>query len=109
MHELAVTQSIVDIVRESAGDAKVTSVRLRVGKLSGVIPQAVQFCFELVSRGTTLQDAELVIDELPGIGHCGACDTEIALANLILVCPCGSSAVRVVSGRELSVVSMEVV
>lgn len=109
MHELSVTQSIVDLVRQHAGTAKVTSVRLRVGRLSGVIPQAVQFCFELVTKGTTLQDAELVIDEQPGVGHCGGCDTDFSLPDLILVCPCGSADVAVVSGRELTVVSIEVV
>ena len=109
MHELSVTQSIVEVVKDRAGEAKVTSVRLRVGRLSGVIPQAVQFCFELVTKGTTLQDADLVIDEQPGVGHCGGCDTDIALADLILVCPCGSADVGVVSGRELTVVSIEVV
>lgn len=109
MHELAVTQSIVDVVREHAGDAQVASVRLRVGRLSGVIPQAVRFCFELVTRGTTLRNAALVIDEQPGVGHCGGCDTDIALADLILLCPCGSSDVGVVSGRALTVVSIEVV
>lgn len=109
MHELSVTQSIVDLVRQHAGKAKVMSVRLRVGRLSGVIPQAVQFCFELVTKGTTLQDAELVIDEQPGVGHCGGCDTDFTLTDLILVCPCGSSDVDVVSGRELTVVSIEVV
>jgi hydrogenase nickel incorporation protein HypA/HybF len=109
MHELAVTQSIVDLVRQHAGDAKVTSVRLRIGRLSGVTPQAVQFCFELVTAGTTLQDAELVIDEQPGLGHCGGCDADFSLADLVLLCPCGSADVDMVSGRELTVVSMEVV
>lgn len=109
MHELSVTQGIVDLVRQHAGKAKVMSVRLRVGRLSGVIPQAVQFCFELVAKGTTLQDAELVIDEQPGVGHCSGCDTDFTLTDLILVCPCGSSDVDVVSGRELTVVSIEVV
>lgn len=109
MHELSLTQSIVEVVKDHAGEAKVTSVRLRVGRLSGVIPQAVQFCFELVTNGTTLQDADLVIDEEPGVGHCGGCDTDFTLTDLILVCPCGSADVDVLSGRALTVVSIEVV
>ncbi|MDQ2835994.1 MAG: hydrogenase maturation nickel metallochaperone HypA [Actinomycetota bacterium] len=108
MHELAVTQSIVDAVSEYAGDATVSCVRLRVGKLSGVVPHALQFCFELVTEGTTLQGAELIIDEQPGVGHCRGCDSEIALTDLILLCPCGSADVGVTSGRELTIQSIEV-
>ncbi len=108
MHELSITQSVVDAVSEHAAGAQVASVRLRVGKLSGVVPDAMRFCFELVTEGTSLQGAELVIDEPPGTGHCRGCDSDLALADLILLCPCGSADVAVVSGRELSVQSIEV-
>ena len=109
MHELAITQSIVDAVSERAGDSRVTTVRLQVGQLSGVVPRAIQFCFELVTDGTTLQGAVLMIDELPGVGYCNDCGLDISLPDLILLCPCGSANVRVVSGRELAVQSIEVV
>lgn len=107
MHELSITQSVVDAVSEHAAGAQVCSVRLRVGKLSGIVPDAVRFCFELVTDGTALAGAELVIDEPVGAGHCRGCGCDIALTDLILLCSCGSADVEVTSGRELSVQSIE--
>ena len=49
MHELAITQSVVDVVRRRTGDRRVSVVRLQVGRLSGVVPDAMQFCYELVT------------------------------------------------------------
>ncbi len=66
MHELAVLRSIVDAVSEHALGDVVTLVSLGVGVLSGVSPQALEFCFELATRGTVLAGAELVVDVLPG-------------------------------------------
>ncbi|MEO9220723.1 MAG: hydrogenase maturation nickel metallochaperone HypA [Mycobacteriaceae bacterium] len=109
MHELAITQSVVDAVSEHTDGAPVASVRLRIGKLSGVVPDALRFCFELVTEGTGLQGADLVIDEPAGAGHCRTCGIDLELADLILLCPCGSADVEVTSGRELTVQSIEVV
>ena len=55
MHELAITQSVVEAVTERTGSAPVASVRLRVGRLAGVVPDAMRFCFELVTAGTPLE------------------------------------------------------
>ena len=66
MHELAVLRSIVETVSEHAGGSVVTRVRLGIGLLSGVSPQALEFCFELATRDTVLAGAELVVDVLPG-------------------------------------------
>ena len=66
MHELAVTQSVVDAVMERTGEQRVLEVRLRVGRLSGVLPDALRFCFDLVTDGTPLQGAVLDIEEPPG-------------------------------------------
>ncbi|MGI8535500.1 MAG: hydrogenase maturation nickel metallochaperone HypA [Mycobacteriales bacterium] len=109
MHELSITQSVVDAVTENTDGRKVTAVHLRVGKLSGVVPDAMRFCFELVTDGTALSGAELVIEEPGGRASCRTCEQQFALADLILLCPCGSADVEVLSGRELSVTSVEVV
>jgi len=109
VHELAITQSVVDAVGEHAAGARVSRVNVRIGKLSGVVPDAMRFCFELVTEGTALQGAELVIDEPTGNARCRSCGGRFALADLILLCPCGSADVEVTSGRELTVQSFEVV
>ena len=103
MHELAVTQSVVDAVMERTGEQRVLEVRLRVGRLSGVLPDALRFCFDLVTEGAVLD-----IEEPPGSAACRRCGTTFVLSDLILLCPCGSADVEVMSGRELAIGSVEV-
>jgi hydrogenase nickel incorporation protein HypA/HybF len=108
MHELSITQSIVDTAREHAAGRPVRSIRVRAGRLTAVVPDSMLFCFELIVDGTELQGARLDIEQPAGRAHCSACDTEFALPDLILLCPCGSADVRVTAGQELQIVSMEV-
>ncbi len=109
MHELAITQGVVDAVTERTGTAPVTSVRLRVGRLSGVVPDAMRFCFELVTAGTPLEGAALEFDRPDGRGRCRTCGAEFVLPDLVLLCDCGSADVEVVAGRELAVASVVLV
>jgi hydrogenase nickel incorporation protein HypA/HybF len=106
MHELAITQGVVEADTERTGRAPVTSVRLRVGRLSGVVPDAMRFCFELVTAGTPLAGAALEIDQPEGRGRCRTCGRSFVLADLILLCDCGSADVEVLAGRELAVASV---
>jgi hydrogenase nickel incorporation protein HypA/HybF len=108
MHELAITQSVVDTVTERTGTASVTSVRLRVGRLAGVVPDAVRFCFEMVTAGTPLEGAELEIEEPEGRGRCRTCGDEFRMSDLVLLCCCGSADVEVLAGRELAIASVVV-
>jgi hydrogenase nickel incorporation protein HypA/HybF len=109
MHELSITQSVVDAVLERLPDTKIAGVRLEIGKLSGIMPDSVRFCFDLVIAGTSLEGARLDIDEPSGRAHCVDCDTEFAVDDLILLCPCGSANVEVLAGRQLRIRSVEVV
>jgi hydrogenase nickel incorporation protein HypA/HybF len=108
VHELSITQSVVDAVTDHAGDSRVLSIRLTVGRLSGVVPDAMRFCFELITEGTTLEGARLEIDEPVGQARCGSCGSEFTLADLVLLCACGSADVTVLAGRELRITSLEV-
>lgn len=107
MHELAITQSVVDMIGERIED-KVTGVRLEIGPLSGVLPDAVRFCFDLACTGTRLEGAWLDIVEPPAVVSCRSCGTEFEPDGMILLCPCGSADVTVLSGRELRVKAVEV-
>lgn len=109
MHELSITQSVVDAVSERTDGAQVATVRLRIGKLSGVVPDAVRFCFELIAEGTPLQGARLEIEEPAGRANCRDCGQDFALSDPILLCPCGSADVRISDGQQLAVTSVEVV
>ncbi len=108
MHELAIAESVVAAVLERTEDRRVSVVRLRVGRLAGVVPDALSFCFELAAAGTPLAGAELEIVEAHARAHCRTCTADFTLDDPILLCGCGSADVQLVSGRELSVTSVEV-
>jgi hydrogenase nickel incorporation protein HypA/HybF len=108
MHELAITQSVVDAVCDRAAGRRVRVVRVRVGDLTAVVPDAMRFCFELAAEGTAADGARLDIESRPGAARCRACGLDFAVPDLILLCPCGSADVQVTAGRELQIVSMEV-
>jgi hydrogenase nickel incorporation protein HypA/HybF len=108
MHELSIAQSVVDAVCERAGDRPVHRVRLRVGALTAVVPDAMRFCFDLAVEGTVAEGARLDIEHRAGAVHCRACGADAVLVDVIPLCPCGSADVEVIAGRELQIVSMEV-
>ncbi len=108
MHELGITRNIVAIVTEHAGDRRVKRVALEIGKLSAVMPDAVRFCFDVCSKDTPLEDAELEILETPGRGCCLECGAEIALDQPFGRCECGSARIECISGKELRIKEMEV-
>jgi hydrogenase nickel incorporation protein HypA/HybF len=107
MHELAITCSIADLVTQAAQGRKVRRINIEIGKLSGVMPDAVAFCFPEVVRGTLLEDANLAISEIVGRVRCQACGTEFQTADLLTICGCGSLQVERLAGEELNIKSIE--
>ena len=108
MHELSIAQGIVDAVCERAAGRPVHSVKVRIGALTAVVPDAMQFCFALAVEGTVADGARLDIEHRPATGRCRDCDADVDITDLILLCSCGSADVTVTGGRELQIVSMEV-
>jgi hydrogenase nickel incorporation protein HypA/HybF len=108
MHEMSITQSVVDAIVAKLGGTTVTSVRLEIGRLSGVVPDSVRFCFDVLCGGTSLDGARLTIDEPAGRARCRDCGAEFTLDDFILLCPCTSANVEVLAGRELRITSVEV-
>jgi hydrogenase nickel incorporation protein HypA/HybF len=109
MHELAVTESVVAAIAERLPGVAVRRVRVRVGALSGVVPDAMRFCFDLATLGTPLEGAELVIEPVLGRGRCRDCGAEFDTDDLLAVCGCGGIDVEVVGGRDLTIRDVEVV
>lgn len=108
MHELGITRSVVSIVSEHAKGQKVLSVTLEVGRLSGLLPESIRFCFDACIKGTPLEGARLTILEPEGRGQCTACGAEPTLSAPLGRCPaCGQPSLRVVAGTELKVKEME--
>ncbi|MEU5850771.1 hydrogenase maturation nickel metallochaperone HypA [Saccharopolyspora shandongensis] len=108
MHELAITQSIVDAVLEAVDEPVIERVHLEIGRLSGVVPDSIRFCFELVADGTRLSTASLDIVEPAGRGECRSCGREIEMDELLARCPCGGVDIAVLAGQELRIKAVEV-
>lgn len=112
MHELSLTQSIVELAVEYARReqaAVIRSVTVEIGALSGVMADAVAFAFDVCSQGTLAQGATLEIRHLPGRGRCLACHAETDMEILSHVCPaCGSLALETLQGQEMRFIEMEI-
>ncbi len=107
MHELAITRNIVQLVEEAAELRKVVRVTLEIGKLSGVMPDAIAFCFPEVARGTPAEGAALDIRQVDASARCDICAAEFATPDLLTACPCGSPQFQRLTGEELTIKSIE--
>jgi hydrogenase nickel incorporation protein HypA/HybF len=108
MHEMAITERVVAAVSERIGSEHAVRVVLEIGQLSGVVPDALRFCFEICAKETPLEGALLEIREIAGRAHCGVCGADIALDFPVGTCACGSPELAIVSGRELRIKEVEV-
>jgi len=113
MHELGLTQSILDIAVEHAvknGAAKISQVNVKAGKMTAIVEDSMQFFFEYLAGDTIAAGAQLVIEHVPIVIRCLQCGKESEVEQLdIYTCPhCGEHAVELVSGREFFVDSIEV-
>jgi len=108
VHELALTQSMLAAITERLGAARVVRVRLEVGRLMAVLPDALRFAFASCTEGTSLAGARLEIEEIAARGRCRACGRDGALDGVVALCPCGSADVELLAGGELRIKEVEV-
>lgn len=114
MHELSIALSIIDLAQEESdrrgGGLRITAVYLRLGRLAGVDKDSLLSSYEMAREDTLLAESQLVIEELPGIIYCPACDAQRPAGDQEwFSCPhCGALAKEIVQGKELEVVSLEV-
>lgn len=112
MHELSLMQGVLEILQETAqsqGFERVRVVRLEIGKLSAVDPQALRFCFDVASQGTLADAAVLEIVETPGRGWCAQCRHTVEVTARFEACPsCGGYEMQVTGGDGMRVVDLEV-
>ncbi|MBX5458303.1 MAG: hydrogenase maturation nickel metallochaperone HypA [Thermogemmatispora sp.] len=113
MHELALAQSIIEVVEtraEECGVRQVRAVHLRVGEASGVLVEALQAAFTmLASLSPVLAEARLAIEVTPHRAWCEPCASSFAVEDFIARCPaCGTWSTRILSGTELQILDMEV-
>jgi hydrogenase nickel incorporation protein HypA/HybF len=108
MHELSISQGIVESVCDAVPEGQVLTVTIEIGRLSGVVPDAVRFCFDECARGTRLEGARLDIVDVGGRGRCASCQQELEMEELITPCRCGNLFHEILRGQELRIRSVEV-
>jgi hydrogenase nickel incorporation protein HypA/HybF len=112
MHELSLAQALVDQVTELAhqdGCSRILAVDVRIGALSGVMRDALEFCFPAAARGTALEGAALRVIEVPLKARCRSCGRASQPEPFDIECAhCGSMDLELSDAREFSLVSLEV-
>jgi hydrogenase nickel incorporation protein HypA/HybF len=113
MHEVAIAQGLLDIVIENCkkqGYSGIESIKVKIGKASGVVPDSLLFAFESMKADTIAEKASLLIEEIPVSAFCNNCKTNFTVDEAYVVCcpNCNSFSIRVDTGRELNVDEMEV-
>lgn len=112
MHELAVTQSILDIVLDYANKAnatKITKIYLVIGDLSSIVDESVQFYWEIIAKDTIAEQAALIFRRVAASFECLECQTVYQLDGQIVFCPsCGSSRIKILSGEEFYLEAIDV-
>jgi hydrogenase nickel incorporation protein HypA/HybF len=112
MHELGITESIVNIVLDRANAAqakKIAQINLAIGELSSFVPECIQFYFDILSKETMAQGANLIFTSVPAELRCRNCSATFHPKDTLWSCPkCRSQSVEIIGGRELYIESMEV-
>jgi hydrogenase nickel incorporation protein HypA/HybF len=112
MHEMAVTQSILDIALQHAernGVGRVTALNLVIGQLSSIVDDSVQFYWDIISKDTLCEGAVLNFERIPAQMKCLDCGFTYTLSRGLEACPeCDGFRVRVVAGDEFRLESIEV-
>jgi hydrogenase nickel incorporation protein HypA/HybF len=109
MHELAVTESILEITLRHAQVRKVSDIYLVIGQLSSIIDDSVQFYWDFVSKDTPAEGARLHFQRIPADLCCLDCATRFTLAQGDLACPtCGSVKIKITAGEEFFLEAIEV-
>ena len=103
----ALEAAVANTVRNGA--RRIHLIRLRVGQMSGVVPEALASAFAVLSPGTPAEGARLDIDEVATVCHCSDCAQDFRPDDVIYVCPrCGQISADVRLGHELELASLEV-
>jgi hydrogenase nickel incorporation protein HypA/HybF len=113
VHEVSVAQRIVEAVCEAMADeppCRVTVVRVRIGAMAGVVPEALLFAFDTATDGTEVAGARLELEMVDAVVWCETCRAEHVLTSIQrLRCPaCDEPTPHVVRGRELELSAVEV-
>lgn len=112
MHEASIAENIFNIVKEQAEQGQhkaITRIHIKVGKLTALVPDCLDFAFKAIARGSPLENTELAIQEVNAQGTCLECGATFNVDMFLSVCEaCGSTRVHITGGEELVVESMDI-
>lgn len=112
MHEVSLMEEALRVAVEAAresGGSRILKMRLRIGTMSGVVPEAMRFAFDVVCRDTIAAAATLEIDTIPATCWCAVCEREFPRADLLNECPtCHNVSGELRRGRELEIAALEI-
>ena len=113
MHEVSIAQSLLKIAVENCeknGYKRIEAIKVKVGRASGIMPDALLFAFDAVKIGSIADKASLNIEEIPVSGFCERCNKNFTVDEAFVInCPiCGNISIRMETGRELHIEEMDV-
>jgi hydrogenase nickel incorporation protein HypA/HybF len=109
MHELSVTQSVLDIALKNAGTRKIKQINLVVGQFSSIVDDSVQFYWDIISKETLAEGSLLHFERIPGEMTCQNCEYVFRPTGDTFDCPsCSSPFVKITKGEEFQVESIDV-
>ena len=112
MHELSITQSILNIALSSAENAhakKINKIKITLGEMTGCVPQYIQEYFDIVSEDTIAYGAKLEFNHIPAVAKCLDCGKETKLIRFRFRCEhCNSQKLTIISGKEFLVDSIDI-
>ncbi len=111
MHEVSIAEGLMGIIRETVIKhrlTKVESIKLRIGAMRQVVPEALKFAFEIVGKGTIAEGARIDIIAIPTRARCLDCRCEFTVEDYCFICTsCSSGNLTVIEGKELYIDSLE--
>ena len=112
MHELSIAQSILDIVNQhlpANNTTHVKSVKVKIGKLSNVLPDSLQFCFEAITKDSDFEKTQLILNIIPITIKCNDCNKLTEINDYVFSCPsCDSTNINVIAGNDLNIEEIEI-
>ncbi len=112
MHELSITQSMLEVVLDQAekSEAKeIKEINVIIGEMTGIVEQCVQFYFKFLGKGTIAEGAALSFTRVPTTARCRSCGKDFEVEEFAWACPhCGDNDIEITAGKELFVESIEV-
>ena len=112
MHEIGIAESIVQIAEANARGHHAQAVRvigLRLGTFTTIVPEALQFAFEVCRQGTLSENARLVIESVPMVTHCVVCAMSTQpVKGVCLICERCGFPLEILAGEELQIDYIEV-